>query len=24
LDYSSATVTAPEVPSVIFNMQRIK
>ena len=24
LDYSSATVTAPEVPSVIFNIQRIK
>ncbi len=24
LDYSSATATAPEVPSVIFNMQRIK
>jgi len=23
LDYSSATATAPEVPSVIFNMQRI-
>jgi hypothetical protein len=23
LDYSSATVTAPEVPSIIFNMQRI-
>jgi len=24
LDYSSATVTAPEVPSVIFNIQRVK
>lgn len=24
LDYSSATATAPEVPSVIFNIQRIK
>ncbi len=24
LDYTSATATAPEVPSVIFNMQRIK
>jgi hypothetical protein len=24
LDYSSATVTVPEVPSVIFNIQRIK
>ena len=24
LDYSSATVTAPEVPSVLFNIQRIK
>jgi hypothetical protein len=23
LDYSSATATAPEVPSIIFNMQRI-
>jgi hypothetical protein len=24
LDYSSATATAPEVPSIIFNMYRVK